>query len=83
MTTVKYNGGKARCKCGGDYTYDATITDKLPMGFGFVNGRFQIDAIKRTGFRGQCLECDTVVFAVKSQRHVVSFPKLGKKRRAR
>jgi len=78
MKTVDYNKGNAVCpKCKGMLSYDATMTDKLPLGFGFVpnSHKFQVDCIIRKGFRGECMECQTVVFAVKSQRHSTSFPK--------
>jgi hypothetical protein len=80
MTPIKYKHGAERCpKCKtGEITYGSTITDKLPIGFGFVGHRFQIDTIKRVGFGGECMSCFTKVFAVKSQRHIVTYPKLGK-----
>lgn len=78
MIQVKYNNDKARCpKCKGMLAYDASMTQKLPTGFGFAPGgnKFQVDTIVQKGWRGQCMECETVVFAVKSQRHVTTFPK--------
>jgi hypothetical protein len=74
--TIKYRNGKGRCTCGGTVHYGATVSDKLPMGFGFVGGRFQIDSVKRTGFGGECDTCRAEIFAVQRQRHVVSYPKL-------
>lgn len=68
MTTVKYQNGKVHCpKCGGMIAYDATMTDKLPMGMGFNGmGKFKIDFVIRKGFRGECMDCYHKVFAVKS-----------------
>lgn len=76
MTTIKYNNGKAVCpKCGGMLAYDARMTDKLPLGFGFVVVRFQIDWVVRKGWRGECMKCNEQVFAVQSRKHAVSYPK--------
>lgn len=73
--TIKYRNGKERCKCGGEVMYGSEMRDKLPLGFGFVGNRFQIDAIQRKGFGGECMECGAKIFAVKSQRRVVSYPR--------
>ena len=78
MVHVKYNNDKARCpKCQGMLCYDASMTQKLPIGFGFASdgNKFQMDCIIRKGWRGQCMNCEEVVFAVKSERHVTTFPK--------
>jgi ribosomal protein L34E len=81
-TTIKYLRGRERCpKCGGAITYGSSIADSLPIGFGFVGARFQIDILKRSGHGGECMDCGQRVFAVVSQRHVTKFPKLGKKGR--
>lgn len=70
MNAIPYNNDKARCpKCGGMLAYDARMTEKLPLGFGFnAAGKFQIDYILRTGFRGECMECGTQIFAVQKER---------------
>lgn len=78
MLTVLYDRGKAVCpKCKGMLSYDARMKERLPLGFGFTpaSHKFQVDCLVRSGFRGECMECGTVVFAVKSQRHSTSFPK--------
>jgi len=82
-TTIEYQKGKERCpKCKtGQITYDSKIKDQLPMGFGFVGTRFQIDVIKRTGFGGECMECGAKVFAVQSRKSVTTYPKLKGKRK--
>ena len=76
MKSVEYNNGKAVCpKCGGELSYDARITDKLPMGFGFGQGsKFQIDYVVRRGWRGECMDCYETVFAVVSRHNATKFP---------
>jgi len=77
MKMIKYSDSAKCPKCGGMLAYDATMRQRLPMGFGFApgSGRFQVDSILMTGFRGECMECEQQVFAVKSQRQVRTFPK--------
>jgi hypothetical protein len=53
------------------------MRDKLPIGFGFVGSRFQIDAVERRGFGGECMDCQAPVFAVKTRRHIVRRLKLN------
>jgi transcription initiation factor IIE alpha subunit len=77
MRKIKYSD-KAKCpKCGGMLSYDATITEKLPLGFGFAPGssKFQVDILVSKGWRGECMECGEKVFAVESQRHVTRHPR--------
>jgi hypothetical protein len=80
--TIKYQKGHERCpKCKrGLIAYDCQITNRLPIGFGFVGTRFQIDAIERTGHGGDCMDCGAKVFAIAKQKHVVTYPKLNGKR---
>ena len=76
---IKYANGRERCPdCKGQISYDCTIKDKLPIGFGFVGARFQIDAVERRGHGGECMECFAPIFAVTSRRHIVRYLKLGK-----
>ena len=75
MTSIPYNNDKARCKCGGQLCYDARLTQKLPLGFGFVGGRFQVDFIVKKGWRGQCMECGKKYFAVVSSSQQRRVPK--------
>lgn len=77
MKTLDYQNGKAVCpKCGGMLAYDASVKDRLPLGFGFgASGKFQIDCIERKGWRGECMECGGKVFAVVSQKHVTKIPR--------
>lgn len=78
LPRIKYSE-TARCACGGDYSYDASMMVRLPMGFGFVGSRFQIDVVTSRGWRGECMDCQKQVFAVTSDRHSTKFPKLCKK----
>jgi hypothetical protein len=75
---IKYANGRERCPdCKGQISYGSTMKDKLPIGFGFVGSRFQIDAVERRGFGGECMECFAPIFAVKSRRHIVRYLKLN------
>lgn len=76
MNTIKYSENAACPKCGGLLCYDATLKDRLPLGFGFAPGstRFRVDYLERTGFRGECMQCGEKVFAVKSQRATHKHP---------
>ena len=76
MKTIPYQNGKAVCpKCGGMLFYDARITQKLPLGLGFMPGssKFQVDFAISKGWRGEC-ECGQVVFAIVSARRAVKYP---------
>jgi hypothetical protein len=75
MTTIKYSDAAKCPKCKGELSYDATIKDRLPLGFGFRGSKFVIDCIARSGFRGECMDCGTKVFAVKTQRRVSVKPR--------
>ena len=78
-SVVKYDNGRERCPdCKGQISYGSTIKDKLPIGFGFVGARFQIDAVERRGHGGECMDCFAPIFAVTSRRHVVRYLKLNK-----
>jgi hypothetical protein len=72
---IKYRNGKERCRCGGQVMYESTITERLPIGFGFVSGRFQIDTLKSVGYGGNCMECHAPIFAVKSVRGEAKVPR--------
>ena len=77
LKTVRYNADTAKCpKCGGMLAYDARLTQKLPLGFGFApgSGRFQVDVLIRKGWRGECMDCGEKVFAVQSERQATRFP---------
>jgi len=75
---IKYQNGRERCPdCKGQISYSSAMRDKLPIGFGFVGSRFQIDAVARRGFGGECMECLVPIFAVKSRRHIVRYLKLN------
>lgn len=85
MQTMKFSNSAVCPKCGGMLSYEAAITDKLPLGLGFApdSSRFQIDILVRKGWRGQCMDCHAVVFAVKSSRHVTKYPqRINRKIRA-
>ena len=77
MTTIKFSN-EAKCpKCKtGTLAYDARMTEKLPLGFGFAPGsiKFQIDYVIRKGFRGECMECGEKFFAVQSTRSTTRQP---------
>lgn len=77
MTSIDYQHGKAACpKCGGMLAYDASVKDRLPLGFGFgATGQFQVDYVERQGWRGECMECGGKVFAVASRRTITRLPK--------
>ena len=67
-TSIRYNNGKCVCpKCRGDLAYDGTARERLPIGIGFRGGKFVIDSVERRGFIGECMECFTKVFAIKTQ----------------
>jgi hypothetical protein len=77
MTKIKYSES-ARCpKCGGMIAYDARMTHRLPIGFGFHPGsaRFQIDFAESKGWRGECMQCRELVFAITKTRHVAKYPR--------
>jgi hypothetical protein len=75
---IKYADGRERCPdCQGLISYGSEMKDKLPIGFGFVGSRFQIDAVERRGFGGECMECFAPIFAVKTRRHKVRYLKLN------
>jgi hypothetical protein len=77
MKSIPYIGGKAVCPdCGKDaLSYDARMTQKLPLGFGDDGkGRFVVDLAISKGFRGECMECRCVVFAVQSTRRGSKYP---------
>jgi hypothetical protein len=75
---IKYANGRERCpECKGQISYSSEMRDKLPIGFGFVGTRFQIDALERRGFGGECMDCLAPVFAVKTRRHLVRYLKLN------
>jgi hypothetical protein len=75
---IKYANGRERCpECQGEISYSSTMRDKLPIGFGFVGSRFQIDAVERRGFGGECMDCLAPIFAVQSRRHIVRRLKLN------
>ncbi len=76
MTTIKFSNDAKCPHCGGMLSYDARMSDKLPLGFGFAPGSasFQVDMIERKGWRGECMECLKQFFAVQSQRHATKRP---------
>lgn len=75
---IKYANGRERCPdCKGQVSYSSSMKDKLPIGFGFVGARFQIDAVERRGFGGECMDCLVPIFAVQSRRHRVRYLKLN------
>ena len=77
LRMIEYNKGKVTCpKCGGMLSYDASMKDRLPMGFGFAPGSatFRVDYIERKGWRGECMECGEKVFAVVSSKAGVKYP---------
>ena len=77
---IKYANGRERCPdCKGLVAYSSAIKEKLPIGFGFVGARFQIDAVERRGHGGECMECLVPIFAVVSTRHLVRYLKLNKR----
>lgn len=66
----------ARCpKCGGMLAYDGSYTRSLPLGFGFVGTKFQIDVVKERGWSGECMNCLQKVLAWTSRRAAVKYPK--------
>jgi len=78
-SVIKYANGRERCPgCNGQISYGSAMRDKLPIGFGFVGSRFQLDAVERRGFGGECMECLAPIFAVKTRRHIVRYLKLNK-----
>lgn len=77
MTTIRFNNSAKCHKCKGLIAYDAKGTRKLPIGLGFVTTRFQIDFVKQTGWLGECMSCGEKVFAVTSNKHVTTYPKLS------
>lgn len=77
MTTIKYTQ-EAKCpKCKGILAYDATMRQKLPLGLGFApnSTRFQVDMIERTGWRGECMNCQHQVFAVVREKKITRYPR--------
>jgi len=73
-TKIRYEDGKGKCPCGGEVMFDASFTQKLPVGLGFVGTKFQMDFVLVTGFSGECMECGKKIQAVEKTKHVTKFP---------
>jgi hypothetical protein len=83
LRSIPYRNGKAKCPkrgCGGDITYDASLKQRVPTGFGFKGSRFQIDYVVSSGWRGECMNCGTKVFAIVSQQPRTTYPSLKRPR---
>jgi hypothetical protein len=63
--TGRVFGKEVRCaaKCNGQVAVEGTMTKQLPLGFGFVGAKFQIDVARWSGYYGFCLKCGNKVFA--------------------
>lgn len=60
-----------------EFMIDATVTDRLPVGFGFADnsGKFQIDMIQRKGYHGYCMNCQKENIVYYSRKHITRKPK--------
>ena len=77
MNTIKFRDSAKCPACGGMLAYDASMTQRLPIGLGFApnSARFQIDVLERKGWRGECMNCYAPVFAIVSAKHVTRYPR--------
>ncbi len=80
-TTLKVtqpSKGNFRHSCGGQMAVEGTVTQDLPLGFGFVGGdtRFRMDALRRKGYYGFCLKCNAKGnWYIGNGRHITKHPK--------
>jgi len=72
LTGTVSKDNEVTCSCGGDVAVEGTMTQQLPLGFGFSAGKFQVDAMRVSGFYGWCMECNAKVFAPKGKRRKVT-----------
>ena len=74
---VKAQGKDCVCdKCGGFASVDAEVVVKLPLGFGFREGKgFVVDMVQYKGWRGQCMDCEAEAVFWTSRRNITKKPR--------
>lgn len=75
---IEFNTSKdCRCPCGGEAMIEGTGSVRIPTGFGFAPGsiKFQVDAIRYSGFMGTCMKCGKRLLFWKTRSKTIRFPR--------